>query len=92
MLAPLSAGTIEHRAVRVLVQDLTFEDAAILECEVKNISWRRVGHRVESDDGHGLVEFLQRIAHAAEVAMTIMQTPHTSKRLTLRQLPHTLNT
>jgi hypothetical protein len=24
--------------------------------------------------------------------MTIMQTPHTSKRLTLRQLPHTLNT
>lgn len=73
MLAPLDPWTIEHRAVRcVLVQDLTLEDATIFECEVKDISWRRVGHRVESDDGHCVVEALQGITHAAEVAMTTM--------------------
>jgi hypothetical protein len=71
MLAPLDPWTLEHRAVCcVLVQNLTLEDATILEREVKDIPCRSVGHRVESDDGHCVVKALQGITDAAKVAMT----------------------
>jgi hypothetical protein len=51
MVAPLESGTVEHRAKRcVPVEDLTLEDAAILQGEMKDIPLRSIGHWVEPHD------------------------------------------
>jgi hypothetical protein len=71
MVASFDAWAVEHNAIRrVLFQHLTFEDTAILECQVKYVSLRGLGHRIKPYDGHRLFESLQGITHAPQIPMT----------------------
>jgi hypothetical protein len=92
MVAALYSRAVEDGAVRVvLVQHLALENAAVLERQMENVPVRRVRHRIELHDGRLSVERPKGIAHAAQVAMTSMQTPHAINRLSLRHLGHTSN-
>ena len=93
MVPAFEARTINHGAIfRVVVHYLALENAAILEGEVEHISVRRVGHRIKPYDRHRVFEPLKDVAHTSEIAMPTMQTPDSLKRLSLRQLLHTLHT
>lgn len=93
MVAAFDARTIDHGAERrVVVQYLALEDAAILESEVEHVSVRRVRHRIKPYDRHRVLETLQGVPDASEIAMPTMQTPHSAKRLSLRQLLHRRHT
>ena len=90
MVAPFHAWTIEDGAIcAVLEQDLTLEDFAVLEREMKDVPMCRVRHRIEPDDRRLSGEIQQAVSHAAEIAMTTMQTPDSAERLSLRHLLHT---
>jgi hypothetical protein len=85
MMAPFDPWAIEHSAVRrVLLQNLALEDTPIFQRQVKYVSVRGIGHRIKPYDGGRILKALQGVAHAPQIAMTTMQTPHTSKRLSLR--------
>jgi hypothetical protein len=93
MAAPFHARTIEDSAVcGVLEQDLTLEYSAVLECEMKDIAVCRVRHRIEPDDRRLSGDIQQAVSHAAEIAMTTMETPDSTERLSLRHLLHAVDT
>ena len=90
MVAAFEAWTIEDGAIcAVLVQDLTLENTAVFEREMKDVPMRGVRHGIELDDRRWTAQILQAVSHAAETAMTTMQTPDSTERLSLRHLLHT---
>lgn len=93
MVAPFAARAVDDGAVsRVIVHYLTFEDAAVFEREMEDISLRRVRHWIEPHDRRRGIEILQAVTHAPQVAMTTVQTADAVACLPLRQLRHTLYT
>lgn len=73
MVAPFDARAVEDGAIsRVLVQNLTFQDAAIFEREVEDVPLRRIRHRIELHDRRHTVQRLQAVTHATQVAVTTM--------------------
>ena len=85
MVAPLDAGPIDDGTIcRVLVEDLTLQNAAVLEGQMEYVPVRRIGHGIELHHGRLSIESLQAVAHAAQVAVTTMQTPDTVDRPSLR--------
>ena len=85
-MPPLDARTVDHCAEsRIFVQHLTLENAAVLEREVEDVALRRVGHRVEADDGCRSLEALHAVTHTPQVSMTTMQAADAAQRLALRQ-------
>ena len=93
MMASFHPGTVKYRTISgVLVQNLAFQDAAVLERQMEDIPASRIRHRVELHNCHRILHGFEQVAHAAEVAVTTMQTPDSPKRLPLRQLLHTSDT
>ena len=73
MMAPLDARTIEHGAVRgVRVENLAFEDAAVLQRQVEYVSGGCVRHRIELYDGRLVIEMMKNVTYATEAAVTPM--------------------
>jgi len=70
MVASFDAWTVEHNAISR--QHLALEDTPILECQVKYVSLRGLGHRIKPYDGHRVVEALERVPHASQIPMTTM--------------------
>ena len=71
MVTTLESGAVEHGAIRcVTVEDLTLEDAAILQSEMKDIPLRSVRHGVEPHHRSFSTQSLQAVPDATEVAMT----------------------
>ena len=73
MMAAFDARAVEDGAIRrVFVQNLTFEDAAIFEREMKNVPLRRIRHRIELHNCRHSIQGLQPVTHATQVAVTTM--------------------
>ena len=71
MVAALDAWAVEDGAVSLgLVQNLTFEDAAVFEREVEDIPVRRIRHRIELYNRHYAVQGLKPVTHATKIAVT----------------------
>jgi hypothetical protein len=93
MVAAVDARTVEDgTASRVFVQNLTFENAPVFECEMKDVPLRRIRHRIEFHHSRHAIQGLQPVTHAPKIAVTTVQTPDSSERLTLRHLLHTGDT
>jgi hypothetical protein len=70
MVAALEAGAVEHSAVGCIpVEDLALEDAAVLQCEMKDIPLGGVGHGIEPYDCSLSAQSLQAVTDAAQVSM-----------------------
>ena len=73
MVAPFDARPVEDGAVGgVFIQNLAFQDAAIFERQMEDISLCRVGHRIELHDSRHAIQRLQAVTHATQVAVTTM--------------------
>jgi hypothetical protein len=88
-VAALDARPVDHDAVGgVLVQHLTFQDPAVLQGQMKNITLSRVWHGIEPYGGCRTVGRMQAVPNAPKVAVSAMQPPDTLKRLALRHDLH----
>ena len=63
MSVPISAASDD-------IDRLALEDTPVLECQMKYVSLRRLGHRIKPYDGHRVVEALERVTHASQIPMT----------------------
>jgi hypothetical protein len=76
---PVDNGTV----CCVLKRDLTLENAAVLQCKVKDVAMGGIGHRIEPYGCGFTSRRLQTVPHASEAPVSPMQPAHALKRLRL---------
>jgi hypothetical protein len=90
MMTAFDTGTVQDGTVRgVLVNELALENAAVFKRQVEDVPVSRVGHRIQPNDSRLALPVLNEVAHASEIAMAAIQTPHAPDRLPVRRQRHT---
>ncbi len=89
MMPAFYSRAVEHDARRgVLVQHLTFENATILDGQMKDVSLGGIWHRIKSYD-RARTAVLDDVSDTPQVSVATVQASDSAERRALRQLLHT---